>query len=293
MAYMNDYYDDWRKGYMSLVRRVDRHYDTVIKSRAGMAYETDDFVFTLAPEALDLPLGVGRKINTNLAAAEAIQLCAGIELPRLTEAVAAGVADYVREADGTVHGNYGGRIDNQIMDVVNKLKMDPSSRQAVIQIWDKNEDSEWRDPMPKDIPCTIALTFRIRDELLLLSVVMRSSDVWLGMPFDVFQFRQLQRTVANFLGREIGEYCHHSISMHLYKKDLERARSLTFDEGWKSTNPLPDGLHPAQGGMMSGRSLLTTAYDILEGRNIGDEPPSHQWYHTRLGAAWKQVEAIS
>jgi hypothetical protein len=286
MAYMTDYGDDWRSGYMSVVRRVERFYDTLTASRAGDVREIDDFVFTLAPGAIDLPLGVGRKINTNLAAAEALQLCAGVELPRLTEAVAAQVAGYVREDDGTVHGNYGGRVSLQIADVVNKLDADPTSRQAVIQIWNKNLDSEYRQPMPKDIPCTIALTFRVRDELLLLSVVMRSSDVWLGMPFDVFQFRQLQRTVAHLLGYDIGEYCHHSISMHLYEKDLERARSLTFDDEWKLADPLPEGIFAT-----TALALPSTAFSILNGVNLKSR--SHQWYHTRLGAAWKQVEAIS
>jgi hypothetical protein len=137
--------------------------------------------------------------------------------------------------------------------------------------------------MPKDSPCTIALTFRIRDERLLLSVVMRSSDVWLGLPFDVFQFRQLQRTVAHLLNRDIGEYCHHSISMHLYEKDLDRARSLTYDEGWTLAAPLPDGLFS-----WTAPALQATALSILDGTNI--KARSHEWYHAHLGEAWQKVK---
>jgi thymidylate synthase len=278
-----DYDNDWRSGYLSIVRRVSSYPDSFIGSRAGDVREIDDFVFTLTPEAMDLPLGVGRKINTNLAAAEAIQLCAGVGLPTLTEAVAKNVADYVRDPDGTVHGNYGGRVSAQIADVVEKLDADPSSRQAIIQIWDKYVDSPYRQPMPKDIPCTLTLTFRIRDERLLLSVVMRSSDVWLGLPFDVFQFRQLQRTIAHILGYDIGEYCHHSVSMHLYEKDLERARSLTFDEQWKLADPLPEGLFSPTTPALPG-----TAFSVLDGMNLKSR--SHQWYHARLGEAWQKMK---
>ena len=193
MAYMIDYEDDWREGYVDLVQKVARA-GRVRTSRVGVTMEIRDYMFTLAPEALDLPLGVGRKLHTPLAAAEAIQLCAGVGMPRLTEAAAKDVASFVRDPDGTVHGNYGERVDMQIVDVVDKLKAAPDSRQAVIQIWDKNLDGQFRDPMPRDIPCTLTITFGITgDAMLTMSVSMRSSDVWLGIPYDVFQFRQLQR----------------------------------------------------------------------------------------------------
>ena len=284
MAVLIDYGDDWRSGYVDLVHRLADNPDGAVDSRVGFTHEITDFMFTLSPDAIDLPLGVGRKISTALAAAEAIQLCAGVAMPELTEAVAARVASFVRDKDGTVHGNYGGRVDMQIIDVVDKLRADPMSRQAIIQIWDAGLDSQYRDPMPRDIPCTIAIGLLIRGGALQMSVTMRSNDAWLGTPYDVFQFRQLQRTIARQLGRPIGQYVHHAYSMHLYDKDLGAARGLSVDAAWQPNGPFPDGLYAARAA-----ALPSAMLSCLVGKNLDSE--SHEWYHARLGEAYARLHA--
>lgn len=282
MAYLIDYGDDWRGGYVDLVQRIISRPEYVIDSRAGFTHEITDYTFTLSPNAIDLPLGVGRKVNTALAAAEAIQLCAGVAMPELTEAVAAKVAQYVRDKDGTVHGNYGGRVDYQIADVVDKLRADPKSRQAIIQIWDAGLDSKYRDPMPKDIPCTLSIGFLVRDGALQMSVTMRSNDAWLGTPYDVFQFRQLQRTIARQLGRPIGRYTHHAISMHVYDRDLGAAKQLAVKPDADVQDWLPDGLYANRA-----HALPTAMIECLVGKNL--DWPAHEWYHARLGEAYARI----
>ncbi len=265
MAELRNYYDDWRGGYLDVVEEV-RDRGIVRPSRIGPTMEIRDFVFTLEPEALDLPLGVGRKINTSLAAAEAIQLCAGHGMPRLTEAAASQVASYVRDPDGTVHGNYGARVGWQIVDVVDKLSHDPSSRQAVIQVWDKGLDSRWRDPMPRDIPCTLTITLGM-DKISRLTMSV------------VFQFRQLQRTIAHMLNREIGGYCHHSVSMHLYDYDLAKVAGLGMEYVWTQPQVMPTGLHPSRP-----EELGPTMIRVLSG--LDNDDPSHEWYYAALGSAY-------
>lgn len=284
MAVVIDYGDDWRFGYVDLVKRLANHPENVVDSRNGMTYEISDLVFQLGPDAIDIPLGVGRAPSLALAAAEAIQLCAGVGMPELTEAVSSKVAMYVRDSDGTVHGNYGERVDMQIVDVVDKLRADPNSRQAVIQIWDKYLDSEHRTPMPRDIPCTVAIGFLVRGGRLNTSVVMRSNDAWLGTPYDVFQFRQLQRTIARQVGRDVGTYTHHAISMHLYDKDLAKARALKVDPNWTCPAGLPDGLYAPRAA-----SLPSAMVNCL----VGDPDKmnaSHLWYHQHLANAYKKVK---
>jgi thymidylate synthase len=284
MAFMIDYGDDWRSGYFDLVTRV-RENGVTKDSRVGFTREIRDFMFTLSPTAIDLPLGVGRKVNTALAAAEAIQLCAGYGMPDLTEAVSKQVGNYVRDANGVVHGNYGTRVDTQIRDVVDKLRAHHRDRQAVVQIWDKTLDSQHRVPMPKDIPCTLTIVFGCDENGdVTMSVTMRSSDVWLGIPYDVFQFRQLHRTVARLLGRYPGEYCHHSVSMHLYDQDLARSRELAIEDDWEQSGEMPIGLW-SPGAQM----LRNTMLRVLEGKS--NEYDSHAWYHTRLGTAYLMTQA--
>jgi thymidylate synthase len=280
MARIRDYDNDWREGYIDVCLYVAQDGE-VRDSRAGMTMEIRDFMFTLSPDAIDLPLGTGRKINTGLAAAEAIQLSGGVGMPELTEAVSKQVAEFVRDPDGTVHGNYGARMQLQIIDVVNKLQADPMSRQAIIQVWDKNIDSMYRKPMPKDIPCTLAMMFGIDPQgRVLLSVIMRSNDVWLGLPYDVFQFRQLQSTVSNLLHRERGQYTHHAVSMHAYDKNLGQIGSLALKPNWYQPALWgPNGLHAKQAA-----DLPACAERVLLGEDCGSF--SHEWYHTALGEAY-------
>lgn len=93
------------------------------------------------------------------------------------------------------------------------LKKDPNSRQAVIHI----KDADNRPT--KDTPCTVYLQFFIREGKLNLSVHMRSNDIWMGVPYDMFSFCFLQMLMAMELGVEIGSYTHYAGSLHMYERD--------------------------------------------------------------------------
>lgn len=102
--------------------------------------------------------------------------------------------------------------------VKNMLQKDPNSRQAVIHIKDADNKPT------KDTPCTVYLQFFIRNGKLNLSVHMRSNDIWMGVPYDMFSFCFLQMKMAMELGVEIGEYHHYAGSLHMYARDWEAAK---------------------------------------------------------------------
>ncbi len=94
-----------------------------------------------------------------------------------------------------------------------ELIKNPNSRRAVIHIKEpSNEDS-------KDVNCTVCLQFFIRDKKLYMTTYMRSNDIWLGFPFDVFQFTNMQVLMSMELGLKLGTYTHMAGSLHLYKRD--------------------------------------------------------------------------
>lgn len=97
------------------------------------------------------------------------------------------------------------------------LTKDPNSRQAVIHIKDASNTPT------KDTPCTVYLQFFIRNGALNMSVHMRSNDIWMGVPYDMFSFCFLQMKMAMELGVEIGEYNHYAGSLHMYARDYESA----------------------------------------------------------------------
>jgi thymidylate synthase len=151
------------------------------------------------------------------------------------------IPPYKQYADGDeIFGGYGPRLFdwrglNQVANVTNALRKKPSTRQAVIQLFDAHDLVEEH----KDIPCTCTLQFMIRGDRLHLFTHMRSNDAWLGLPHDVFCFTMLQEIMARSLSVELGTYKHSVGSLHLYVKSLENARHY-LGEGWQSTqSPMP------------------------------------------------------
>lgn len=131
----------------------------------------------------------GRKASYSFMAAEALWILSGDD--RL-ESIAPYNPNIAKFSDDGVRlaGAYGAPVVDQLPYVVRKLIEDRDTRQAVMTIWRPN-------PKPsKDIPCTVAIAFSIRDSRLNCHVFMRSSDAWLGLPYDVFFFSMLAAKVA-------------------------------------------------------------------------------------------------
>jgi thymidylate synthase len=132
----------------------------------------------------------------------------------------------------TFFGAYGPKIMSQFWYVVNKLKEDVDTRQAFMTIWRDNP------PKTKDVPCTVAIGFSIRDRRLNAHVFMRSSDAWLGLPYDVFNFSMLALRVACAYNNEVRGrtldlgWLHLTMaSSHLYERDFVGAAACVTD-GW-------------------------------------------------------------
>jgi thymidylate synthase len=141
----------------------------------------------------------------------------------------------------TFAGAYGPKIQNQLNYVIHALYKDPDTRQAGLTIWREN-------PTPsKDIPCTVALFFNIRDDLLNCHAFMRSSDVWLGIPYDVFNFSMLSHLIcAHLHGVNIhtrpGQLFLTAASSHLYEQHFEQAKKCLEDYGQRSVLQVPMAL---------------------------------------------------
>lgn len=138
----------------------------------------------------------------------------------------------IAEPDGTVNSNYGYCIHDKFAfdqwDMVRELlRREPNSRQAVIHI---KEPRNIIDNPTKDLNCTIALQFILRNGKLDMITTMRSNDVWLGLPYDVFNFTCMQIQMAMELDVGIGKYYHNVGSLHLYKRDVEKlGREANYD----------------------------------------------------------------
>jgi len=97
----------------------------------------------------------------------------------------------------------------------------PDTRQVVLQIWDPSADLPLQDgrPASPDIPCNVCAFAKIRNRKLEWTQVLRSNDLFLGVPHNFVQFTSLQEILASWLGIELGSYRHLSDCLHIYKRD--------------------------------------------------------------------------
>lgn len=161
-----------------------------------------------------------RKLSYQFMAAEAYWILSG-------DNTVAGIAPFNKNIskfsdDGEkFFGAYGPKIVDQLPYVIEKLSEDQFSRQAGLTIWRE------KPPETKDVPCTISIFFSIRDNLLHAHANMRSSDVWLGLPYDVFNFSMLGHLVCcrlNSRTDQIIEPGHITITMtssHVYTDNID------------------------------------------------------------------------
>lgn len=123
------------------------------------------------------------------------------------------------DENGNVMSNYGWQWNrsNQLNLIIDKLKINQYTRQAVLSIYDGKEIDKYKF----DTPCTNSIHFQIINNKLCMTVNMRSNDLWFGFCNDQYCFSKLQKNVSDELGIEIGWYYHFASNLHLYNKHLK------------------------------------------------------------------------
>lgn len=165
-----------------------------------------------------------RKLSYAFMAAEAAWVLAGDDALAPLIAVNSRMVEF--SDDGlTLAGAYGKRLVPQLPYILETLLRDPGSRQAVATTWISSPRQS------KDIPCTLTWLFLIRDNQLHLRVDMRSSDAWLGIPYDFFTFSVVglhiyQQLRAHYRDLQPGQLLWSAASSHLYLADVEKTESI-------------------------------------------------------------------
>ncbi len=203
-------------------------YGNETSSRVGKTKEIIAYKVILTNIEATFLLNKRRRLSPSYACAEYLWY---MSLTDDIEMILAYAPQYHKFAEGDVaHGAYGARLrdnvrspKNQLELVIEHLRQDPDSRQAIVTFWNANDLLRAIAKDAKDIPCTLSLQFLVRENKLHMITTMRSNDAWLGLPYDVFAFTCLQRLVADTLGREYGTYTHQAGSMHLYEKNWQAA----------------------------------------------------------------------
>lgn len=212
-----------------------------LSSRAGGCREVIGHSFTLEQPARNVVISKARSFSMPYACAETLWYLSGDNSIKMIEAYAPSYKTFA-EDDGAAHGAYGHRWFNnrdlpsdedQLSLIIEILREKPESRQAIIQHWMPADLIHAKNGDRRDLPCTLSLQFLLRDEQLHLIANMRSNDIWLGLPYDVFAFTTIQAIVAGALGVPRGKYVHNVGSLHLYDRNaLKAEQSLKSGDDW-------------------------------------------------------------
>jgi thymidylate synthase len=115
---------------------------------------------------------------------------------------------------------------DQFEQAVARLKKDPTTRRAVIQIFspaDLFADS-------RDCSCLVSLQFILRENSLSCLAYMRSQSALMVMPYDIFLLSMIHEAVSICVGVEPGAYHHLCGSLHYYDDEEELVRAVLEED---------------------------------------------------------------
>lgn len=221
-------FDDWYKCLIQDIllygeEELNKRTGHKTKSIAGITFRTDI-------EKDGFPLLTLRPLNLKAPIAEQIWFLGGEQKPEIFLNKFTKIWDNFIDNNGKVTAAYGYRwrehfgID-QIETIISKLKEDSSSRHGVVVTWDPKIDLVKE---LKNVPCPYTFTINIINGRLNMHNIMRSNDVMLGLPFDVFGFALLQSMIAQRLGVKVGVYTHSISNAHIYDDHYETAKIISM-----------------------------------------------------------------
>lgn len=124
----------------------------------------------------------------------------------------------VRSAYGYRWRRHFGR--DQLRLGIEALRKDPSDRRVYVSAWDPAEDGLGEQGQ-RNVPCPTSFTFSVTGGELHSSLFLRSSDVFVGLPYDVMGHALLMDAVAHELRIRPGVMHVTLAHAHLYESHWE------------------------------------------------------------------------
>lgn len=112
--------------------------------------------------------------------------------------------------------------------LVDRLQKEPSDRRTYIGTWDPGRDGLGTPDV--NVPCPVGFTVHIIGGKLHMTVLMRSLDVFVGLPYDVMGFSLLCGILATSLNCELGTLTITAAHAHLYQAHYEMAEKTLTEQ---------------------------------------------------------------
>lgn len=168
-----------------------------------------------------IPILRGKLINPHNALTEVIWILTGRNDLKFLKDNGVNYWDSWVKEDETFGPIYGTQMRNQngfdqLLYVIKKLQQSPESRQTLISLWHGSDLDKQALP-----PCHYSYHPLIVNNKLHLHCDQRSSDAFLGVPYDYMLFYFIQKILCFFTDTNPGNIIHNNHDYHIYKNQFD------------------------------------------------------------------------
>lgn len=116
--------------------------------------------------------------------------------------------------------DYSGCGVDQVQNVIDLLKNDPTSRRIIINAWNPKQMEEMCLP-----PCHVMYQFYVEsDDRVSVMLTQRSGDLFLGVPFNMASTSLLLTLICQQVGRKPGRVIINIGDAHIYENHIEAVK---------------------------------------------------------------------
>jgi thymidylate synthase len=119
---------------------------------------------------------------------------------------------------------------NQIQQVIDQIKRNPSSRRHIVSAWNVADI-----PRMALAPCHVLFQFYVMDRRLSCQIYQRSADAFLGVPFNIASYALLTHIIARECSLDVGDLIWTGGDCHIYDNHMLQVQELLSSE----PRPLP------------------------------------------------------
>jgi len=195
----------FHEAYRGLLSELTNHgvTETNARTKTKIKMLQGGHSFKLDLTAGALPIAGNRRYYPHIAAAETAWQLMGTKDPAFIVGKAPKLWSKFVE-DGELKTAYGWRWReafgrDQLALATDELMNNPTNRQLFISAWDPSSDGLGGE-QPKNIPCPVGFTVSRFGDDLHMSVFIRSSDVFVGLPYDVMCYALTADAIAATAG---------------------------------------------------------------------------------------------
>ncbi|WP_063608986.1 thymidylate synthase [Shouchella clausii] len=232
--------DNFSAIYYEMLGSGYRSAEPYTESRIGEVKDLGPVYFEIKEDKFRFPYLDKRAINPFFALAEFSWIITGSNQLKPLQFFIKNYHKYSDDGE-TLNGAYGHRLRykfdiDQIEKAIEGLRKNPGSRRIVLTMWSVDDllsDSN-------DLPCNTSIMLKIRNEKLDITIINRSNDLFMGVPYNVFVFYLLQVYLASKIGCRIGVQRHFTDSLHIYKRDMDKINKVIASNNKKTIEAIPE-----------------------------------------------------